>query len=137
MSRVWSGLFSVHTYELEPGQHVSVPALAAFLQEAAAHSAHALGYSVPQLLEKNLTWVLSRLRIRLRELPGWKAELTVQSWPSGLERLFALRDYRILEQGREIVAATSAWLMLDVQSRRPVRPDSFQDWRRSSIRKVP
>jgi medium-chain acyl-[acyl-carrier-protein] hydrolase len=128
MSRVWTGPFPVHTYELDPTKRVSVPALAGFLQEAAGHSAHARGYSVHQLLEQNLTWVLSRLRIRLRELPGWKAQLTVQTWPSGLDRLFALRDFRILSEEREIGAAVSAWLMLDVRNRRLVRPESFLDW---------
>jgi medium-chain acyl-[acyl-carrier-protein] hydrolase len=128
MSRVWTEIFPVHTYELDPELRLSIPALAGFLQEAAGHNAHAQGYSFLQLLEKNLTWMLSRLRLRLRELPGWKAQLTVQTWPSGLERLFALRDFRILEGERAIGVATSAWLMLDLQSRRLVRPESFRDW---------
>lgn len=131
MKGPWSGEFAVHTYELDPDLRLSVPALAGFLQEAAGCNAHELGCSVPQLLEKNLTWVLSRLRLRLRELPGWRARITVQTWPSGLDRLFALRDFRVFSEGREIGAAVSAWLMLEVTRRRPVRPDSFQDWRRS------
>ncbi len=129
MNLISTVIFPVHTYELDPAQRLSIPALAGFLQEAAGHNAHGLGFSPMQLMERGLTWVLSRLRIRLRELPGWKAQISVQTWPSGLDRLFALRDFRILEQGREIGAAVSAWLMLEAERHRPVRPDSSFDWR--------
>jgi acyl-ACP thioesterase len=129
MNLISTVVFPVHTYELDPAQRLSITALGCFLQEAAGHSAHGLGFSPMQLMERGLTWVLSRLRIRLRELPGWKAQIVVQTWPSGLDRLFALRDFRILEQEREIGAATSAWLMLEAEKRRPVRPDAKFDWR--------
>jgi medium-chain acyl-[acyl-carrier-protein] hydrolase len=129
MNLISTLVFPIHTYELDPAQRLSIFALACFLQEAAGHNAHGMGFSPMQLMERGLTWVLSRLRIRLRELPGWKAQITVQTWPSGLDRLFALRDFRIFEQEREIGVATSGWLMLEARNRRPVRPDSNFDWR--------
>jgi acyl-ACP thioesterase len=129
MSLISTVVFPVHTYELDPAKRLSIPALAGFLQEAAGHNAHGLGFSPMQLLEQDRTWVLSRLRIRLRDLPGWQAQVTVQTWPSGLDRLFALRDFRILSEGREIGAAVSAWLVLEANNRRPIRPESVRDWR--------
>jgi acyl-ACP thioesterase len=129
MNLISTVVFPIHTYELDPAQRLSICALACFLQEAAGHNAHGLGFSPMQLLERGLTWVLSRLRIRLRELPGWKAQIAVQTWPSGLDRLFALRDFRILVKEREIGTATSGWLMVEARSRRPIRPDSNFDWR--------
>ncbi len=129
MDLISTVVFPVHSYELDPAQRLSIFALACFLQEAAGHNAHAMGFSPMQLMERGLTWMLSRLRIRLRELPGWKAQIAVQTWPSGLDRLFALRDFRIFEQEREIGVATSGWLMLEAEKRRLVRPDSKFDWR--------
>ena len=128
MNRVWSGAFPIHTYELDPCFRLAVPALLGFLQEAAGHNADALGFSIPQLAARNLTWMLSRLRLRLREHPGWRASLLVDTWPSGLNRLFALRDFRLLLEGRLIGEATSAWLLMDLARRRPVRPESAADW---------
>jgi len=127
MSLISTVIFPVHTYELDPANRLSIPALAGFLQEAAGHNSHALGFSPMQLMERGLTWVLSRLRVRLRELPGWQARVSVQTWPSGLDRLFALRDYRMRVDGREIGTATSGWLLLEAKSRRPVRPQSHPD----------
>jgi acyl-ACP thioesterase len=128
MNLVWSGVFPIHTYELDPWQRLSVPALLGFLVEAAGHNADALNFSIPQLASRNLTWMLSRLRVRLREHPGWRASLAVETWPSGLDRLFALRDFRLYHEGRVIGEAASAWLLIDSVRRRPVRPGNAADW---------
>ena len=128
MNLVWSGAFPIHTYEVDPRFRLAVPALLGFLQEAAGHNADALGFSIPQLAARNMTWMLSRLRVRLREHPGWRASLVVETWPAGLERLFALRDFRLRLDGRVIGEAASAWLLMDLGRRRPVRPESAADW---------
>ena len=128
MNLVWSGAFPIHTYEVDPNFRLSVPALLGFLMEAAGNNADALGFSILQLAPRNLTWMLSRLRVRLREYPGWRASLTVETWPSGLARLFALRDFRLRLDGRVIGEATSAWLLIDTVRRRPVRPENAADW---------
>ncbi len=130
MNLVWSGDFPIHTYEVDPGYRLALPALLGFLQEAAGHNADALGFSIRQLASRNLTWMLSRLRVRLREHPGWRAVLTVESWPCGFSRLFALRDFRLRLGERVIGEAASAWLLMDLERRRPVRPQSAVDWSR-------
>jgi acyl-ACP thioesterase len=80
---------------------------------------------VHQLLDKGLTWILSRLRLRIQRLPVNGELLTVRTWPSGVERLFALRDFIISDaDGAEVAWATSAWLILDTGSKRPVRVQS-------------
>jgi acyl-ACP thioesterase len=72
--------------------------------------------------------MLSRLRVRLRQHPGWRDTLTVETWPSGLSRLFALREFRLRLDARVIGEATSAWLLIDTVRRRPVRPENAADW---------
>lgn len=128
MSSSWSGLFPIHSYELDPNLRLSMPAYLGFLQEAAGNNADALGCSLPQLHRRGLTWMLCRLRLRLLEHPGWRQSLTVETWPVGFERLFAVRDFRTFLDGREIGAAASGWLLLDLGKRRPVRPETLMDW---------
>jgi acyl-ACP thioesterase len=128
VNRVWSGAFPIHTYELDPHFRLSVSAYLGFLQEAAGHNAHALGFSIPQLQARNLTWMLSRLRVRLWVYPGWRKNLTVETWPVGVSRLFALRDFRTYLDGEEVGVAASAWILLDVRRRRPVRPETLAGW---------
>jgi medium-chain acyl-[acyl-carrier-protein] hydrolase len=98
--------------------------LSALLLEAAGgHVAH-LGLSIPELQQRKLTWMLSRLLIRVRHHPAAGERLTVTTWPSGIARLFALREFTISgEDGADLALATSGWLLVDLGARRPVRPD--------------
>ena len=96
------------------------------MQEAASRHAEALGVSIQQLLSENYTWLLSRLKIKIASFPLWKDEIQISTWPSGAQRLFALRDFELQDKDNQAVAAAvSAWLVLDVQKRRPVRIAPF------------
>jgi len=125
---LWSEPFSVRAFETGAYGSLAVGSLCDYLQEAAGNHAGALGVSVSQLMERNLTWVLARLRLRIERLPGAGEPLEVRTWPSGVERLFALRDFRVLDTGGGLVAsALSAWLVIDTATRRPVRVQSAFD----------
>jgi len=52
--------------------------------------------------------------IRMVGFPEWGQNITVETWPKGIDRLFAFRDFRILNSdGTVIGAATSSWMILD------------------------
>ena len=125
-SNVWKQSYRVRAYETDPSGRASIASLCNYLQEAAANHARDLGVSVEQLQERNSTWVLSRLRVRVESYPTWREEILVETWPSGIERLFATRDFIVTGRDGTIVArAVSWWLMIDVESRRPQRPSEF------------
>lgn len=128
LGMVWSETVSVRLIEIDAHGTLSAGALCDYLQEAAGNHAGSLGVSVWHLRERHLTWVLSRLRLRIDRLPGAGERLEVRTWPTGAERLFALRDFEVLDaQGRRIAAAVSAWLIIDTAARRPVRIQSVWD----------
>jgi medium-chain acyl-[acyl-carrier-protein] hydrolase len=130
VSAVFSDSFTVHTFEVDTHGRASIQSICAFLQEAAGRNAEQLGVTVPQLMEHGLTWVLSRLLVKLYAYPRWWEKLVIETWPAGFHRLFALRDWRIF-RGEELLGeATSAWLMVEVEGRRPVRPQDHGDWAR-------
>jgi medium-chain acyl-[acyl-carrier-protein] hydrolase len=126
--KVWVETSTVRLIEIDAHGTLAVGALCDYLQEAAGNHAGALGVAVWHLQERHLTWVLSRLRLRIDRLPSAGERLEVRTWPTGAERLFALRDLEVLDaQGRRIAAAVSAWLILDISARRPVRIQSVFD----------
>ena len=84
-----------------------------------------LGVSVPELLANNYTWVLSRIYLKMNHHPGWGDTIQVHTWPSGIERVFALRDFYIRQDDCTIGSCISAWIIIDTANRRPVRPTSF------------
>ncbi len=65
--------------------------------------------------------MLSGFFIQIHSYPRWQDELIIQTWPTGVERFFALRDFNIFNRQKEVVgAATSAWLIIDLKLRRPL-----------------
>jgi len=119
--KVWSETYRVRTFDIDREQKASVQSICRYLFDAAGNHADALGFSVPQLFKKGLTWMLSRFFIEIHSYPHWRDELIIQTWPSGIERFFALRDFIIFNSRKEVVGvATSAWLAIDLKLRRPL-----------------
>jgi medium-chain acyl-[acyl-carrier-protein] hydrolase len=120
---VFTEVFKVRAYEVDARGRASVPAIANWLQEIAGNQVKALGWAVDDLLTKGLTWVLSRLHLRLAQQPGWREEVHVTTWHAGVRKVYGVRDFRLATaEGRELGTATTAWLLIDLASRRPVRP---------------
>jgi len=118
--------YQVRSYEVDCHHRLSVLSIFNFMQEAASRHAEELGVSIQQLLSENYTWLLSRLKIKIASFPVWQDQIRISTWPSGAQRLFALRDFEIRDKDNQAVAsAVSAWLVLDVQKRRPVRIGPF------------
>lgn len=81
-----------------------------------------LGLDVATLNAEGITWMLHRLHIRLHKMPHKNEEVYIETWPSGIQRIFALRDYRMVrEGGEELLRATSEWMYIDMKRRRPLR----------------
>ncbi len=121
--------YTVRSFQVDPRGKARLTALANFLQETAYKHADSLQLGYRHLADNNSAWILSRLRIRVLEYPDWDEELTVETWPRGIEKLFALRDFRIRNsKGEVITEASTSWLMVDAKSHRPQRipPDFIQ-----------
>jgi medium-chain acyl-[acyl-carrier-protein] hydrolase len=98
--------------------------LCSLLGEAAgAHATH-LGLGLPELQSKDLTWMLSRLLVRIDRYPAPGERLSIWTWPSGVARLFALREFRVVaSDGTPVALGTSAWFIVSLSARRPISPD--------------
>jgi medium-chain acyl-[acyl-carrier-protein] hydrolase len=124
--KVWEGPYTVHAYEV--GTHISAPLtiVCNYLQDAAWHHAQNLQLGYKALLREKKNWVLARLSIEMKRYPLWGEQITVRTWPKGTQRLFALRDFEIIDDsGQRIGAAASAWVIVDTQSKRPQKPDPY------------
>jgi acyl-ACP thioesterase len=122
MSAVYREPFRVRAGEVGPGGVMRLPALLDLFQEVAGASATSFGWGSDALLAQGKTWVLSRHHLRLHALPAWREDVVLETWPSGVHRVFALREFRATgANGRLLAEATSAWLLVAVPSKRPLR----------------
>ena len=135
--------FTVRYYEVGPSRLVRCATLLDYLQDAAAEHASVLRIGVQDLHHRDLTWVLSRLRLTVERYAGVGETVLVRTWPSTRGSLSSYREFEVLDQAGTIVArATTAWVMLDLVRRRPVRiadvlPDHQLDSRRAIADEFP
>jgi medium-chain acyl-[acyl-carrier-protein] hydrolase len=118
----------IRTYEVDYTNHLKVSSLFNYMQEAASRSADRLGFGYDELIKEGLFWVLSRVKLVLKDTPGLGDTLTVETWPKGVEGLFATRDFRMLDgRGREICLATTSWALLSGHTMRPLPAQELQE----------
>ncbi|MDR1207676.1 MAG: hypothetical protein LBK26_04665 [Rickettsiales bacterium] len=97
------------------------------LQAIADTHAEKFGRGRTYCAENNCAWVVTHYLIEIDEMPAEGQELEFSTWPSGRDALRAIRDFRIRDalSGAELVRATSQWVMIDLDARRPMRLDSI------------
>ncbi len=122
MSGLHTEAFRVRFNEADATGFATLQTIGNWLQEAADQNARALGWAREQLASRHLFWALTGLRIRLTGYPRWRETAHVSTWPAGANRLFAWRDFLLAaDDGTPLGAATSAWLLVMENTRRPVR----------------
>lgn len=125
---VWRDDYKIHSYEVDSQGRVTVPMLCQLMQDSAWNHAQHLGVGYEHLIEKQLLWVLARQLVAISFLPQWGERIHVHTWPTGRDRLFCYRDFRLLnDQNQFFGSATTAWFVIDVMNRKPQRTDSYFD----------
>jgi len=125
---IWREEFKIHSEAIDINGKLKFYCLCGYFFEFASKHANHLHFGFKDLEQANHYWVLSRLHVKVNEYPGFDQKIILETWHKGINKLFGLRDFRILDINGNILAlATSAWLILDKSSGRPVRPDRFKE----------
>lgn len=94
-------------------------ALMNYMQDAARRHSVREKFSVFDLAEKGLTWVVSRY-------PQMGENILIRTWASGKHGFYALRDFEIFDDRNNLIAAaTSSWMIIELAGRRPVRVENL------------
>ena len=98
------------------------------MQEAAANHAAALGVGYSPMLERDMAWVLSRVKIRFLDLPRMGEEVILRTWPRGVQqKLFFTREFEISAgDGRALALATTGWVLIQPARRRILPPAALK-----------
>jgi medium-chain acyl-[acyl-carrier-protein] hydrolase len=120
---VWSADYLIHSYEVDLEGRVTVPNLCRYLQETAYYHAEHLGVGHSALSKNNRVWMLLGLAVRIERYPRWNDTITVKTWPSRKDRIYYYRDFRMLAKDIPVGSATTKWITVDLDKRRPCRAD--------------
>lgn len=119
--------FEIRSTDVDFSDQLQLPSVFAYLQEAAYRHAEQLGIGASCLDQLSLSWVLTKISLRLERLPVWGEQVQVRTWSRGAEKLLFVRDF-ILSAGPAggpylpFGRASSEWLVVSSGSHRPQRP---------------
>jgi acyl-ACP thioesterase len=114
---------SVSSFDVGASGCLEASALMRHFQEVASHHADELGVGFNDFKQENIFWALSHLQIEADWWPQMEEKITIETWPRGTEKLYTTRDFLVSDSnGKIIIRATSAWIMVDINRKRPIRP---------------
>jgi acyl-ACP thioesterase len=120
--QLWKDKYTIHSYQVDIRGRATIVALCQLMQESAWQHAKHLGLGFSHLKEKNFIWVLARQLIKISSYPKWSDTIEIQTWPTGKDKLFCYRDFRIIDPDGSLAAeATTTWFVVDLVSRKPQR----------------
>jgi len=128
MVDIWRENVNVRFGDVDRSGRLTLGSVFSFFQEAAISHAADLGVGLDAMTRTGQAWILSRISLFVERRPLYGETIEVSSWPRRWEKLFALRDYAIRDaQGHALVRGRGAWLVLDIEKRRPLRVQSIMD----------
>lgn len=118
---------TIKSYQTNQYGKASIASLFNILIEAAWAHAQVMDWGYDSLKSNNLFWVLSRMYFQVDKYPAWQDEITLSTWSAGTDGMYAYREY-ILEdsKGEVLLRASSAWLILDMESRKIFRLGEYR-----------
>ncbi len=115
--------WAVRSYECGPDGHATMATVCNWLQESASLNAESMSFSKSnfEAAGENVSWVLTRLKVRMDRFPKWGEKVSVLTFPRGGRLIVAYRDFELSsESGETIGRATSEWMLIDLSSRKAV-----------------
>jgi medium-chain acyl-[acyl-carrier-protein] hydrolase len=123
---IWREAYTIRSYEADAQGKATMPLLCRFMQESASNHAEHLGFGISWLAENDFAWFLTRQLIRMDAYPKLGETIQVLTWPKGRDRLLWYRDFKILDSSDSVIGrAVTAWLVIDLEKRRPRRTDTL------------
>ncbi|MFV0291170.1 MAG: acyl-[acyl-carrier-protein] thioesterase [Mangrovibacterium sp.] len=111
----------IHSFQTNQDGEAKVSALIFIMLEAAWAHATKLDWGYENLKNNQMFWALSRIRIEIKQLPRWQDRVILETWPSGNDRMFAYREFRLKDMnGVELLRSNSAWVVLNLLSHKIV-----------------
>jgi len=112
--------YEVRSYECDKHKNLRILTLMNIFQDIADSNADKMGVGYDYCVSHNLAWVAANYHVKILRSPKLREKITIISWPSEERKLAAIRDYEIIDEQKEvIVQASTQWVLIDFNSKRP------------------
>ncbi|MDR0897605.1 MAG: hypothetical protein LBN04_07085 [Oscillospiraceae bacterium] len=122
LSRPWT----IRISDCDAEGRLRPSALLVEMQELGEAHSSLLGLARQQLIAHDICWVLYRQQVRLRAPLTFGETLTALTFPSPVEGpLFPRHFVFARPDGTPAIEAVTAWVLMNVRTRRPLRPSAL------------
>lgn len=85
--------------------------------------AESIGLPTESLLEKNISWMVYQVLIKIKDLPKIDTEVTISTWVSKIDKLKIYRQVNVRDQeGKLLIESCFIWLLVDIEKMKVIRP---------------
>lgn len=113
--------YTVKSHEVDCHGFLRLLSLMNILQDIAVEHADTLGVGLDICKEHNLAWVGSNYLLKIERLPRLHENFSIATWPAESKLCSAIRDFEVVdENGNILLKATSQWVLIDIERRRPM-----------------
>lgn len=124
----YSKQYTVKSHEADCHGFLRILSLMNILQDIAVENADVLGVGLDVCRVHNLAWVGSNYLLQIKRLPKLHENFTIATWPAEAKLCSAIRDFVVFdESGQVIIKATSQWVLIDIERRRPMPVKKYFD----------
>ena len=118
---------AIKSYQTNQYGTASIASLFNILIEAAWAHAQVMDWGYDSLKSNHLFWVLSRMYFQVEKYPVWQDQIILSTWSAGTDGMYAYREYIVEnEKGEILLRASSAWLILDMETRKIFRLSDYR-----------
>ncbi len=121
MNKIFQAQYNLRPTDFDRWSRLRPSAILELFQDIAGRHADALGVGLDAMLEKNIVWVIVKMRFRVLSEARPSSPVLISTWPLPPDRVGYRREFAISDlDGTPLVEASSEWVLMDFASRRIV-----------------
>lgn len=125
MNKQYSETFIVRATDCDVKRRMRPAALFVAMQEGGERHALSLGVGYDAMMARGLFFALTRIHVRFDRAPRCGERVVHTTWPGATNRFFCPRYHTFtLEDGTPLASAGALWVMLDMNERKIVSPNT-------------
>lgn len=123
---VWTKPYKVLNKDVNMFQDMRTSRLMELLQQACISHTEQLGMGRDKTLDKGILWVVLQQTMRIRRMPVYDEDITIESWPGNTMHVLFPRFFDILDTQENIMLEGSyLWTLIDAKTRKMVFADKY------------
>ncbi|MEZ4884057.1 MAG: thioesterase [Chitinophagales bacterium] len=124
---IWHEEWQIPSFMIGNNSEANITSICNILQNAAGLHALHRGLGFDDMQQMGHVWLMNRLKVKMNNFPVWAEKIQLQTWVSSMRGPFSDRHFDFQnQQGESIGSASTFWVAVNIENRRPARIVSNQ-----------